>query len=93
MDRDITHINLTLLWPDWQSNPVPSDPQSEMQPIAPQLRAYQCEAVVNGSTRAVSGTVDSYKDEGWCEHLAVAAGGCQEPVPCTLLLSRLRFSQ
>jgi hypothetical protein len=36
MDRE---NSLTLLWPEWGSNPIPPDPQSEVQPIAPQARA------------------------------------------------------
>jgi hypothetical protein len=35
MDRE---NSITLLWPEWGSIPIPFDPQSEMQPIAPQTR-------------------------------------------------------
>jgi hypothetical protein len=38
MDRE---NSLTLLLPEWGSIPIPSDPQSRIQPIAPQARGQK----------------------------------------------------
>jgi hypothetical protein len=42
MDRE---KSLTLLWPEWGSIPIPFDPQSEIQPIAPQACARHSKGV------------------------------------------------